>query len=269
LTAFNHVAARLAPVWLRPATVAVLATVPFLLVGIGIRWAGFAHLVAAIRNRSTDDLTAWRFLGWTVIAGIAVPFVLVTDPYNDTLQFYQAGLYAAWIFAGVALAAFAAKRGAAGRVLVTVLIALSLPSSIHYLDRKWHDNARRPLAELDRTGLAIAQYLRGCDAERTVVLDDRPLDPSLLTTVSERRVVLAWARYAVGSGDRQGDVRAFYDSAAGDPGRAFDVLRRYHVTHVIVRPEDHVNAAVLGRLQPTLPAPGATLYTVPEDLRLP
>ena len=136
---------------------------------------------------------------------------------------------------------------------------------MHYLDRKWYDATRPPLARLSRSELMIADYLRGTDPERTVILHDRPFDPSLVPVVTKRRVVLAWARYAVGSDDRRRDVDAFFDSAAGDPATAEAILRRYRVTHVLVRPDrDHIHPDVLARLQQVVSFPDAQLYRVPE-----
>jgi len=121
---------------------------------------------------------------------------------------------------------------------------------------------------LTRAELAIAERLRDFDPETTVVLHDRPLSPSLTTIVSARRIVLGWdVRYsAVGGEVRLREVNRFYNSAtAPEPGPAFDVLRKYHVTHVIVRePDDHVHPAVLKHLRPAFEQPGVTLYEVPR-----
>ena len=61
------------------------------------------------------------------------------------------------------------------------------------------------------------------------------------------------------------DVNAFYSSAAGNAGAALDTLRRYHVTHVIVRePADRVHPDVLARLNQVMRFPDVTLYSVPQ-----
>jgi hypothetical protein len=126
----------------------------------------------------------------------------VTEPYNDTLQFYQVGLYLLWIFTAVALMAVARRHAVAGAAAILIGIALSLPSSLHYLTRKWTDRDRPALVSVSSTEVDIAAYLRGLDPQTTVVLHDRPRDPSLLAVLSARRSVLAWGRYAVGSGER-------------------------------------------------------------------
>jgi hypothetical protein len=247
----------------------LLATILFLAVGIGVRWLGAAGVWRAVRGKAGEgrDVAAWRLLGWAVVAGIAIPFVLVTDPYVDTLQFYLTALYLMWIFAAVALVGFGRAHPRLGGVAVAVAIALALPSSIHFLHRRWTDPQRPPRVVLTRDELIIAEHLRTTtDPETTVILHDRPLSPSLTTIVSERRIVLGWdVRYsAVGGEDRLRDVNAFYSSSNGSPDAALEMLDRYHVTHVIVNNRDRVHPSVLARLKPVLQFPDATLYAVPS-----
>jgi hypothetical protein len=204
-------------------------------------------------------------LAWTVVAGLAVPCVLTTVPYVDTLQFYLAGLYIMWIFAAAALVAFARRHPGWGRVAIAAALALSFPASGHYLAWKWTERERPPRMAMTRSELAIARYLQNYDPETTVVLHDRPLTPSLTAIVAARRIVLGWdVRYsAVGGEPRLRDVNRFYSSADGDPGAALDILERYGVTHVVVRPEeDMVHPAVLQQLKLILDLPGAELYEV-------
>jgi hypothetical protein len=88
----------------------------------------------------------------------------------------------------------------------------------------------------------------------------------LTAIVAARRIVLGWdVRYsAVGGEERLREVNAFYSSAGSDPTAALDVLRKHHVTHVIVRiPDDQVHPAVLARLKPILVFPDVVLYEVP------
>jgi hypothetical protein len=110
----------------------------------------------------------------------------------------------------------------------------------------------------------IADYLRTRDAESTVILHDRPLSPSLMTIVSERRIVLGWdVRYsAVGGEDRLRDVQRFFSSADGNAEAAKEMLRRYHVTHVIVRREDRIHPDVLAGLTLLMRFPEVELYEV-------
>ena len=269
--AFTDAAARLAPSpALRTPVLLLMATVVFLAVGIGIRWLGAPGVWRAIRGGAGSDTAgaaAWRLLGWGVVAGIAIPFVIATEPYVDTLQFYLTGLYLMWIFTAVALMAFARAHPRIGGFAIAAAIAFTLPASLHYLARKWTDAERPPKASLSRAEVTIANYLRACDPEQTVILHDRPLSPSLMTIVAARRIVLGWdVRYsAVGGQDRLRDVNAFYASADGNPVAALETLRRYHVTHVIVREQaDRVHPDVLARLNPVMRFPDVTLYSVPQ-----
>ena len=64
--------------------------------------------------------------------------------------------------------------------------------------------------------------------------------------------------------ERLGDVNAFSAPAACDPDAAFEILRRYHVTHLIVGElEESVHPVVLARLKPLATFPDVTLYAVP------
>jgi hypothetical protein len=265
--AFWDAAGTVSPLpWLRQPVFLLLATVVFFAGGMGIRWFGLPGVWRAVRGESGRDGAAWKVMGWTAVAGVAIPFVLVTDPYVDTLQFYQTGLYILWIFTAIALVKFARAHGPLGAAAIALAVAVSLPSSMHFLGMKWTDARRDPLAGITRGELAIANYLRTCDSRSTVVLHDRPTSPSLLAVVAARRVVLSWAHpyYAIGSGGRLRDVEAFFAAEGGDAGPAFDTLRRYQVTHVVVHDSrDRVHPDVLARLPLILRASGVSLYGVP------
>lgn len=260
--AFSRAADHLA-VWpiLHSPIYLLLATLVFLPVGIGIRCFGLPGAWRAIRGA---DGPAWRVLGWTAVAGLAIPFVIRTEPYVDSLQFYLTGLYVLWIFTGVALTKWARPRGWVGRGVVAALVLAALPSSVHYLSWKWTDATRDPKASLSANEVKIAAYLRTRDAETTVVLHDRPLSPSLMTIIAERRIVLGWdVRYsAVGGEDRLRDVQRFFGSADGNAVAAREMLERYHVTHVIVRRDDRVHPDVLSSLTLLMQFPDVALYAV-------
>ena len=91
-----------------------------------------------------------------------------------------------------------------------------------------------------------------------------------MTVISERRIVLGWdIRYsAVGGEERLSDVNFFYASADGDPGRALEILRKYHITHVLVRREgNRVHPSVIEGLKVLMKSGDVTLYAVPAGLR--
>jgi len=251
---FTQAANRIAPAMvLRRPLYLLMATAVFLAIGPGVRWIGAGGVWRAMFNRRADgDSAGWRLLAWTVVAGVGVPFILVTDPYVDTLQFYQTGLYVLWVFTALALVDVATRRPLAGACLIAAVVAVSLPSSLHYLQLKWTDNRRPPLASLTAGEVQIAEYLRRIDPETTVILNDRPNDASLVPIVSERRIALGWGPkyYAVGSERRLADVNRFYGSASGDARAALDMLREVGVTHVIVHQDrDRVHPDVLAQLQ--------------------
>jgi hypothetical protein len=252
----------------RRITVLVLATIPFLIAGVGMRWLGAPGVGRALVDRTRGgDAASWRLLAWVAVAGILIPFAIATQPYVDTLQFYLTGLYVMWIFTAVALSGYAAKRRAAGAIAIATTLVLAFPATGHYLAWKWTERTRPPRVALTRSELAIARHLRFTDPETTVILHDRPLAPSLTTIVAARRIVLGWdVRYsAVGGEERLADVERFYGSAEEGPQIALDILKKYRVTHVIVRiPHDRVHPAALERLKPILVFPDAVLYEVPS-----
>jgi len=147
-------------------------------------------------------------------------------------------------------------------------IALTLPSSTHYLERRWTDRERPGRVDITAAQIRIADYLRNrTDPETTVVLHNRPLSPSLTAILAERRIVLGWdvTYSAVGGQGRLRDVNRFYRSSDGDSSAAFDTLGRYDVTHVIVTDDDDgVHPGVLSRLRLVMHIPGAALYSVPS-----
>lgn len=248
--------------------VGLLATPLFFAGGFGMRWLGIPEITrAAFTVRpsglpsATGTSTMIRVLAWMVLAGVGVPFVVVTEPYHDTIQFYQTALYLMWVFTAIALMRL---RGTTRTAAIVMTFALALPPSLHFLQDKWRDNPRHGLAGATRGEQLIAEYLRGTDREATVLIHDRPADPSLLVILSERRALLAWARYVTGSDERRADVDRFFASADGDPQSALETLKKYGVTHVIVRRDrDRVHAQVLARLRQVLGTPEAALYDVP------
>jgi hypothetical protein len=267
----NAMAARLIPIeFLRTPLILLMATVVFLLVGTGIRWLGAPGAWRAVRGQVDQNAAPWRLLGWCVIAGLGIPFVLTTQPYVDTINFYLTGLYVMWIFTAAALVRFAQTRGTAGVVAAALAVAAILPSSLHFLARKWNDAGRPPRAMLSQGEANVANYLKAStDPETTVLLHDRPLAPSLMTILAERRIVLGWdVRYsAVGGEARLEDVNYFYASADGDAARALEILRRYHVTHVLVRRDgNRVHPSVIDRLNVLMKSGDVTLYGVPVGL---
>jgi hypothetical protein len=268
LDTFTAWSDRIAPFeFLRRPIFLLAASALFFAGGLGIRWIGFPGVWRAVRGHVKSNTGAWQLLAWGVIAGVGIPFVVVTEPYNDTLQFYQVGLYLLWIFTAAALMSIVSRNRPLGAIAIALALLVSLPSSVHYLHRKWTDHTRNALSGLTRTEMEIANYLRGLDPPTTVVLNNRPLEPSLMTILSERRVVLAWGRYAVGSAERLREVQAFYSGGRTLDG-TIDILRKHAVTHVIVHPErDRILPEILARLKLIMGDEESRLYEVPAQLR--
>lgn len=270
IEAFTRISTRLAPVAsLARSIYLLLAMVVFLAVGLGIRWLGVPRVWHAVRDDGGPNAAPWRLLGWVVVVGVGMPFVLVTDPYVDTLQFYQTGLYVLWVFTAVALVAFVGAHPRAGGVALVMAVAMSLPSSLHFLTMKWTERQRPPRVSISAGDVTVAEQLRTSDPQRTVLLHDKPMDPSLLAIMSNRRVALGWGHpyYAVGSAERLREVNAFFGSAGGDPRLALETLRRYQVTHVVVHEDrDRVHPDVLAALRLLTRTPdGVALYGVPSS----
>jgi len=265
----NRMASRVAAQGsLHTVVVLTLATLLFFVGGLGVRWAGVPGVLRVIGTGDVEeDAPIWRVLAWMVLAGVLIPFVIVTDPYQDTLQFYQTGLFVLWIFAARAIVESTAPSGWRA-FAVAASIAAAAPSSVHYLLEKSGDGPNHLLVHASRSEMAVDDYLRGQDPERTVVLHDRPMDPSLTVIEGERRAVLAWRPYVTGSEPRRREVDRFFASADRTPAIALDILRKYNVTHVVEHPgRDRINRDVLGRLRAVLTFPDVVLYEVPPGVQ--
>ena len=180
---------------------------------------------------------------------------------------------AVWV-AAVVGAAGCGKSSAPGDPTVLRAEALKALKDLHARvepDEPTHDQSVTEI-DLSRSELSIAAYLQTQNPDTTVILHDDPTAPSLLAIVSERRVVLGWGRpyYAIGSEARVREVDRLFRSASGKPDEAIETLRRYSVTHVVVRADrDRVSPALLARLTPVMTFPDAALYAVPDETPTP
>jgi len=207
--------------------------------------------------------TVWRLMAWTTVAGLAIPIVFVTDPYHQTFHPFHLGLYFLWIFA--ARAAIEWGRGQRWRTAVAAvaLITVAVPSTMHYLRLKWSDVE---FGFITNDTVEVAEFLRSQDPARTVFIARYPQGPSFLTLFSERRTVLAWAQYVRGSRVLQEEIDEFFQSAKFSPTAAWDLLRYYHVTHVVEAIDrDHIHEDVRCRLQPVFTTRTLRVLAVPSD----
>lgn len=245
--------------------VAGLLAWPVFLVGsLGYRLVGTRHLWSTLRFPGRHE-PIWRLLGWTVMAALFLPAFVVSVPYHETTQIHQFALFLLAIFVGRTLAAW---RPSGVRAVATVLVvAAAIPSTVHYLHRKWND-VEHPLMDISREELQLVPALTRTDPETTVLLHNRPTRASLVNILSERRSVLAWGEYVRGSDSRAEDIDAFFASADRPVEHGLEILRRYRPTHVLEYiGRDRIHEDVTRRLLPISRNAVVALYAVPEELR--
>jgi hypothetical protein len=238
----------------------MLAAPVFLVGSLGYRLAGLPALWRRLR-RPAPDAAIWSVLAWTVVAAFAASTFIVSVPYHETTQIHQLDLFLLAIFTGHMLASVMRPRR---RMLaVAVTLALAVPSTVHYIARKWNDR-QHPNASVSSQERSAAAYLRGTDPERTVLMHDLPDNPTLLGLLAERRSLLSWADYVRGSEARADDVRYFFTSARRSPDKALAILQRNHPTHVIeYKDRDQIHPEVLSRLQLVFSDREIAIYLVP------
>ena len=206
--------------------------------GSGVRWVGAPGVWRAIRREGRRrDAAAWRLLAWGVVAGMRIPSCR-DRALRRHAAFYLDRPVLMWIFAAAGLVV-RSRASAGGRPGLAAAIAVRSRRRCTTWRGSGPTRERPPRVALSRDEIDDRRPPPpDTDPETTVILHDRPLPPSLTTIVSGRRIVLGWdVRYsAVGGEERLRDVNAFLASSRRGPDAAFEILRRYHVTHVIVRP---------------------------------
>jgi hypothetical protein len=238
---------------------AVLAAPAFLAATLGFRLVGLSAFWQCLRRPRQHD-PVWRLLAWMTVAALVASTLLVSVPYHENTQIHQFALFLLTLFAAKGLASW---RNPRARVVATiVVVAIAIPSTLQYLHRKWYDH-EHPLAEITQAELTLASLLRGTDPNRTVVLHDRPNDPTLVGILAERRSVLAWAGYVRGGEDRRENVELFF--SAPDEAKAAAILRAYRPTHVIeYAGRDRMNPEIRDRLEFVFRNRDVVLYRVPD-----
>jgi hypothetical protein len=246
--------------------VAILAGALFLGAGLGARLLGLAAVVRALRARSSDG-TVWRLLAWIVVAGAASPLFVVTQPYHQTFHVFHLSLFVLWVF--VAREIVDATRAHAWRraALIVAVLACATPSTIHYLQGKWTDG-ERPFAYVGISEQLVAKRLRAEPSTGTVLLAHYPDRPSLISILAERRVVLAWARYARNVAPLQAEIDGLFQSEHRSFAEAQAALARSGATHLLETVGvDRINPELLARLVPVVSTGSLRLYEIPPQLR--
>ncbi len=254
------------PAFAQVGTAAVLATPLFLAATLGFRIVGLPAFWSCLRHPSRHE-PVLRVLAWTIVMAYVTSTFIVSVPYHETVQIHQLALFLMAVFTSQAV--MAVRHPKARIAAAVAVIALAVPSTWQYVNRKWHNEERPPMAVASPGEQSAAMFLRDVDhsdPERTVLLHDRPNDPSLLGILSERREVLGWASYVRGSDERKGDVETFF--AAPDAAKATEILHKYHPTHVVeYLDRDHINPQVREQLEVASRDGNVVLYRVPGQLQ--
>jgi hypothetical protein len=265
--------------YLRPLTggdpsawaVLAIATVIFIVGGLGVRCLGLVHVIRAAAG--TKEMRLWAPLAWIVIVGVAVPFAIAIAPFPNSIQTHMFALFALWPFTVYAVWPPAARPSARRWVATAALVAVAIPATVHYARAAHAASSGPALTGLDAGDLAIVRYLRRSNVDTTMLLHSNPLWPSLHAIESSRRVVLAWSSYVEGDGSpdvdaRSAEIARFFGSQAAPGVADVEILRRYHVTHVIERvATDRLHPSVLQQLRLLTGTPVVRLYEVPPKLR--
>jgi hypothetical protein len=246
------------------------ATVIFLLGGLGPRLLGVWFVIRSAAGRG--GALVWTALAWIVIFGVGMPFVIAVAPFPNSIQTYQLGLFALWPFTMLALWPPGARASVLRWAATAVLVAVSVPATLHYVQAAHGATGETPLVEIGVGDMRVIRYLRHTDAKTTMVLHSAPLSPSVYAVEAERRVVLAWSSYV--SGDFNPDVDAlsarierFFGSPAAEGSDDPGLLQEYRVTHVIERiAVDRLHPRMQAQLRLVTGTPAVRLYEVPQSL---
>jgi hypothetical protein len=246
-----------------------LAIVIFLIGGLGARLAGLPAVVPAALGRRGP---AWTLLGWIVLLGVTIPFFISIAPFPNSIQTYQFALFALSLFTARVLWPPNAGPTALRVGATAIVLALSVPSTLHYARAAHNATADPPLLELGAADQRIIRYLRRTDPRTTMMLHSNTLYPSVYSVESERRIVLGWSSYV--SGDENPEVDAlseriarFFGSPSSTGSDDADLLKRYAVTHVIERvASDQLNPNVVQQLRLVTGSPAVRLYEVPSNV---
>ena len=213
-----------------------LAIAILLVGGLGTRLAGLTTAVRASVGRLGPAWTP----RWIVLVGVTIPLFISIAPLPNSIQTYQFALFVLSLFTARVLWPPNAAPTALRVATTLAVLALSVPSTLHYVQSAHRATSDTPLLELGAGDQRVIKYLRRMDPRATMMLHSNTLFPSVYSVESERRIVLGWSLYV--SGDENPEVDALSERIAkffGSPESAgaddVDLLARYGVTHVIER----------------------------------
>lgn len=246
------------PVAAGAAAAGALALPVFLVGGIGAGVVGLPGVWRALRHPDAESVM-WRVLAWGALGAFLAPMVVASTPYHETMQIHQFGLYLLPAFVGRALAGV--RRPGPRALAMAVVLAVALPSTVHYLHRKWTDGDRT-FARISSDEMAVAEVLRRTDPETTRLLHGQPSDPGFLAILAERRSVLSWSRYERDVTGERRVVEAFFRSAMTSE-QAAATLDRFEPSHIVeYRGRDLVPPAVQPRLRLMVETPTVRVWRV-------
>jgi uncharacterized membrane protein len=217
------------------AALLALATVPFLMGGLGVRLLGMPRLVERCRSADRDlhVLLIAVSLGLAACLGL----LLVGNPVpTDGVQFLILPQLLAWLYAGPALAALLARAGLAARLGGVVLLALALAGPGRYVALKILPESFTGEGAMDRRFQLLSGDARDAcawlanpkRAEGRVIVplagdpeDVGGLKPFYVAAVSGRRLVAVAGEFNLSprlAEDRRQAVRALYDTESADEG---------------------------------------------------
>jgi hypothetical protein len=243
--------------------VASLLALPLFLLGtIGSRLVGVPLLWRCLRRPSQQD-PIWRLLAWTVVAAFCASSFIVSVPYHESQQIHQFALFLLALFTAKAIAGW--RGGVARMVSTAAVVGLAIPGPLQYLHRKWTDH-EHVVTRISAGEARVASFLLSTDPEQTVLLHDRPDNPTPIGLLAERRSVLSWGSYVRGADERRVDVETFFGDS--EPAATMEVLRKYRPTHVIeYESRNRIAPEVRDGLDLVLRSGDVKLYRVPERLR--
>src|SRR5262249_9200463 len=151
------------------------------------------HLLRAAAG--AGPLRECTVLARIVIVGVGLSFAITIALFPNSIQTHLFALFAMWPFAAMVVCPPGASASPGRRAATAALVALSVPSTLHYA-RAAHDAASgTPITTLNDGDAKIIRYLRRTDVERTLLLHSNPVWPSLSVIEAQRRALLAWSSY--------------------------------------------------------------------------
>jgi hypothetical protein len=247
----------------------LLALPGFLLASFGARSFGLVLLLKKFRVH--DSIGPLRILlAVFVLSGPLATLFLTIRPaefphaYDNAVWFFVQSKYVAWLFAVEALLVLIQNHRRLWRVSGAVLmLALSLPSGLQYVQKTWAENGLGPARVLDAAHLETLAYLNERVEPGAVVLAPLGLAPTVLTLTHCRSPALHLYTDSFISRDEligwKRDLRAFWEHWTRGEVRS-DVIARVGASYVLVR-----SSSAHPDLTPIFANEGFLIYDVAGD----